>query len=254
MPPKNASSSSNSSPSSSIRGERRTGTKNSRSNANSNAKANSNAFGGPQCSTSTRVLLYVLLAAVIAAAVYVLYRVIVYSSRGRKSDKKAKKENENENEKASLDPARVSDMYYSSQRLYEGFEDEIADEPGDDYDGSEGKRVRDRKKQKEKSANNTANNKKEEEVGKIVYFHMDGCGHCRRFDPTWKEFTAKYSEELAKMGMGLASYEARDDMARDMEIRGFPSVVFVDKEGKKADVFKGPRTVPSLIKFARSHA
>lgn len=250
MPPKNASSSSNSSPSSSIRGERRTGTRNSRSNANSNAKANSNAFGGPQCSTSTRVLLYVLLAAVIAAAVYVLYRVIVYSSRGRKSDEKAKKENE----KASRDPARVSDMYYSSQRLYEGFEDEIADEPGDDYDGSEGKRVRDRKKQKEKSANNTGNNKKEEEVGKIVYFHMDGCGHCRRFDPTWKEFTAKYSEELAKMGMGLASYEARDDMARDMEIRGFPSVVFVDKEGKKADVFKGPRTVPSLIKFARSHA
>ena len=30
----------------------------------------------------------------------------------------------------------------------------------------------------------------------LVYFHMNGCGHCKRFTPVWDEFSEKYNGQL----------------------------------------------------------
>lgn len=223
------------------------------------AQANSNNSVSSPCGGATKALMYVLLLAVIAAIAYVLYRVIVY---GRKQDKASKqmeseygseygKDYKKKGSGVSFDPVLSSKYYYAKERLYEGFEDEIADEPGDEYDGKEGRRIEDRKKQKEKNKNDVD---KKNGGGTIIYFHMDGCGHCRRFDPTWKEFKNKHEEELKQKGVKLASYESREPLARELDISGFPSIVFVTSEGEKKDTFKGPRTVTELVLFGKKHA
>ena len=30
----------------------------------------------------------------------------------------------------------------------------------------------------------------------LVYFHMDGCGYCKKFNPTWDKFASSYKGDL----------------------------------------------------------
>jgi len=206
------------------------------------------------------VLLYLLLLAILAVLGYLLYRVIEYNKAlsasgghalgvraGVGVGKHGSKDGKNDT------GGRIGVEYHHNgekRDMYERFENSIADELGDDYDGREGRRNEDRERRRAMMMETYAEKAKK---GAIVYFHMDGCGHCRRFDPTWKEFKADHEAALKDKGISLESYDARDEYTQEMGIVGFPSVLFVDDTGKKVDTFQGTRTVAELLRFARKH-
>ena len=81
----------------------------------------------------------------------------------------------------------------------------------------------------------------------MIYFHMNGCGHCKKFSPIWDEFSSNY-----KGGLKLQKYEreeAGEDMLKKYEIQGFPTILLVDEQGNKKE-FQGDRTVSGLESFA----
>ena len=51
----------------------------------------------------------------------------------------------------------------------------------------------------------------------LVYFYMNGCGHCKRFTPVWDEFSKNYNGELK-----LKKLERKEagDMLQKYEIQG----------------------------------
>jgi len=211
--------------------------------------------GEGSCGSHVRILLYVLIACIVAAIIFVVYRAVKI---GRLYDDDEDETNDLSSSSSSYGENRDKNqnrfsLQRSSNRLYEGFEDEIAEEPGDEYDGAEARRVRDRSLQKERSrtgGGGSGSGKK----GTVMYFHMDGCGHCRRFDPTWKEFVQKHSADLEKRGIELESHESGERIASDLDINGFPNVIFVSPSGEKTDQFQASRTIDELLKFARKHA
>ena len=81
----------------------------------------------------------------------------------------------------------------------------------------------------------------------LVYFHMNGCGHCKKFSPIWDEFTSNYKGSLK-----LKKYEreeAGEDMLQKYQVQGFPTILLIDEQGNKKE-FQGDRTVSGLESFA----
>jgi len=79
----------------------------------------------------------------------------------------------------------------------------------------------------------------------LVYFHMNGCGHCKRFTPIWDEFSGKYNGEvkLKKLERNEAG-----GMLDKYEIQGFPTILLLDEQGNKK-VFEGERSISGLESF-----
>ena len=79
----------------------------------------------------------------------------------------------------------------------------------------------------------------------LVYFHMNGCGHCKRFTPIWDEFSGKYNGEIK-----LKKLERNEagDMLDKYEIQGFPTILLLDEQGNKK-VFEGERSISGLESF-----
>lgn len=79
-----------------------------------------------------------------------------------------------------------------------------------------------------------------------IYFHMNGCGHCKNFTPVWEEFSNNYKGpvQLKKM----ERLEAGDDLLKKYKVEGFPTVVKIDEKGNY-ETFNGERTIDGLKKF-----
>ena len=79
----------------------------------------------------------------------------------------------------------------------------------------------------------------------LVYFHMNGCGHCKRFTPVWNEFSSNYNGELK-----LKKLERKEagDLLQKYEIKGFPTILLIDEQGNKKE-FQGDRSIEGLKNF-----
>ena len=89
--------------------------------------------------------------------------------------------------------------------------------------------------------------KKEGFAGKreIIYFHMEGCGHCKKFTPEWEKFAQGTDMPNQKVDAG-------DPLASKMEVSGFPTVLIIE-DGKKIDTFKDERTANKLHAFVNKN-
>ena len=83
----------------------------------------------------------------------------------------------------------------------------------------------------------------------LIYFYMDGCGHCEKFSPTWDKFVAQYKGPLK-----LKKIEHKDvgKFGKKINeiIEGYPTVVLVDEQGNGL-AYEGERTVQGLEVFAK---
>ena len=79
----------------------------------------------------------------------------------------------------------------------------------------------------------------------LIYFYMNGCGHCKTFSPVWDEFTSNYNGDLK-----LNKYETNEagSMIEKYKIQGFPTVLLIDEKGNKKE-FEGDRTIQGLEFF-----
>ena len=82
----------------------------------------------------------------------------------------------------------------------------------------------------------------------LIYFYMDGCGHCKTFSPIWDEFTNNYKGNLR-----IKKYERKQagDMIDKFQIQGFPTILLIDEQGNKKE-FNGDRTVKGLEQFVNN--
>lgn len=84
---------------------------------------------------------------------------------------------------------------------------------------------------------------------KLVYFHMDGCGHCKKFTPEWDKFASSYDGPLEIKK--VERKEAGDDLEK-YKIQGFPSILLIDGQDNTKE-FDGDRTSSGLEKFVSGY-
>ena len=82
----------------------------------------------------------------------------------------------------------------------------------------------------------------------LVYFYMNGCGHCKKFTPTWDQFASGYNGNLKVRKV------ERNDAGSELDtyqVKGFPTVLLLDGNGGKKE-FQGDRTIQGLEAFIQS--
>jgi thiol-disulfide isomerase/thioredoxin len=85
----------------------------------------------------------------------------------------------------------------------------------------------------------------------IIFFHMNGCGHCIKMMPEWEKFAKSNNS-----GIPARKVESKEDPAlvKKHGIRGFPTVLLIGANGEKQDTYTGPRTADALSAWSSSKA
>uniref|UniRef100_F1L1D5 Protein disulfide-isomerase n=1 Tax=Ascaris suum TaxID=6253 RepID=F1L1D5_ASCSU len=88
----------------------------------------------------------------------------------------------------------------------------------------------------------------------LVEFYAPWCGHCKAFEPKYKELATKLKQQ--EPNLVLAKFDATaNDHPENFTVEGFPTIYFVPS-GKKGSPIKytGDRDIDDLIKFMKEHA
>lgn len=86
----------------------------------------------------------------------------------------------------------------------------------------------------------------------LLYVYMDGCGHCKKFDPVWSAFTDRYRSALADVGVSTRRINSDDGAAKGLGLTGYPSIILVSQTRAFAPrLFEAPRTPANLASFVQ---
>tara|TARA_B110000971_G_C19885080_1_gene442590 strand:+ start:440 stop:898 length:459 start_codon:yes stop_codon:yes gene_type:complete len=99
--------------------------------------------------------------------------------------------------------------------------------------------------------NNENMNDNESGSKSLIFFHMNGCGHCDKFMPTWEEVKSEYSGAITLTEKESAS--ATSDIEK-FKIKGFPSILLVDSNNNKIKEYNGDRSKSDVMKFLKDNA
>ncbi|XP_028967068.1 thioredoxin domain-containing protein 5 [Galendromus occidentalis] len=82
----------------------------------------------------------------------------------------------------------------------------------------------------------------------FIKFFAPWCGHCKNLAPTWEDLAASYAEST---GVTIASVDCTEHKAvcSRFEIKGYPTLLFLQNGGKTVEKYQGSRTIEDLTKF-----
>ncbi len=81
---------------------------------------------------------------------------------------------------------------------------------------------------------------------KLVYFYMNGCGHCEKFSPIWDEFISQNKSSITTHKL---EREEAGNKIQKYEVKGFPTILLLDENNNKIKEYNGDRTLSALKKF-----
>jgi len=85
----------------------------------------------------------------------------------------------------------------------------------------------------------------------IVLIHAHWCGHCKRFMPTYQKIAAQLNQAGDSFAcLAIESEELKKDngaVSNALNIEGFPTLNWVDQNGKVLGQYKGDRDPNSIL-------
>lgn len=85
-------------------------------------------------------------------------------------------------------------------------------------------------------------------LNSLILFHAEWCGHCKHFMPTWDALAELIPKNIINM-VKISCVEKEKECGAIKEIRGYPTIIFVDMKASKTTTYSGPREPESIIEF-----
>jgi len=101
------------------------------------------------------------------------------------------------------------------------------------------------------NSNSSIDSMNNDKSTKLVYFYMNGCGHCKNFTPTWDKFCAANSSTIKTYKFEQAQVR---EQINTYAISGFPAILLLDENNAKIDEYNGQRTLEGLTSYVNGHA
>jgi len=100
------------------------------------------------------------------------------------------------------------------------------------------------------SKTTTTGEKFTSQLGKeVVFFSMNGCGHCDDMMPAWKLLVRNYGSENAYVEYRHVVAQERPDLIEKYNIQSFPTILAL-KDGEISQKYEGDRSYEDLLRFA----
>lgn len=89
----------------------------------------------------------------------------------------------------------------------------------------------------------------------LVMFFAPWCGHCKRLEPTWDEFTRNFDGYNGVQILKVNGDES-PDLAQLHNVRGFPTIKFCPRGVRNPEgfVYEGERSMNSIAEFLQQNA
>ena len=88
------------------------------------------------------------------------------------------------------------------------------------------------------------------QLGKeVVFFSMNGCGHCDDMMPAWKQLVSNYGSENAYVEYRHVVAQDRPDLIEKYNVQAFPTILAL-KDGEISQTYEGNRSYEDLLRFA----
>jgi thiol-disulfide isomerase/thioredoxin len=124
-------------------------------------------------------------------------------------------------------------------------EDDDNDEDDED-DGNDENNENDENDEGDKDENNKE--KLNKKIPSLILFHAEWCGHCRNFMPTWNALSDIIPNDQVNM-VKISCVEKEKQCNSIKEIKGFPTIMYIDINLNKKIIYSGQRTPESIINF-----
>ena len=83
----------------------------------------------------------------------------------------------------------------------------------------------------------------------LLFFTLEGCGHCERMKPTWDLLKTNYGA-TGKIKLIQVKAKENQDLVQKYKVQGYPTLLFV-KDEKKVIEYNGNREYEDLVKFLK---
>lgn len=83
----------------------------------------------------------------------------------------------------------------------------------------------------------------------LLFFTLEGCGHCENMKPTWNLLKQNYGSN-GKIKLIEVKAKENQDLVQLYNVTGFPTLMFV-KDEKKVTEYNGDRTYQDLTKYLK---
>ena len=89
----------------------------------------------------------------------------------------------------------------------------------------------------------------------LVMFFAPWCGHCKRLEPIWDEFTRNF-DGYNGVQIIKVNGDENPDLAQLHNVRGFPTVKFCPRGVRNPEglVYEGDRSMNSIAEFLQQNA
>ena len=82
----------------------------------------------------------------------------------------------------------------------------------------------------------------------LVFFHMNGCGHCTKMMPEWHAFEKNNKTNIATKKIERSQ---APELIERHNIQGFPSIMLLDSNNDKIKDYDGERTSSGFHEFCK---
>ena len=87
----------------------------------------------------------------------------------------------------------------------------------------------------------------------LVYFHMNGCGHCKNFDPEWSKFEGSNKQSGSVVGTCKIEASSGHEGLKKCKVKGFPTLVLTDRDFNPIKPYSGARKSDGLAAFVAAN-
>ena len=81
----------------------------------------------------------------------------------------------------------------------------------------------------------------------LVVIYADWCGYCQMLAPIWKKFIVEYQDKYNIRA--LNSDGVNKMILEKIGVGGFPTIKYINKEGKIQDNYEGDRNINGFVNY-----